>query len=145
MKSVLKVLGAGAAGTEQGRPSKAGMEVQESGRRRFHLMTRPEPLIRTLDLYATDRQAQRPEEEASQSGGTGDYLHKINTSLSADEGAICMGFEGLLAVPGAWQCRRGGVGGAETGVPTWEQDRSTWTQLLHHAGKMATVSRPGPV
>ena len=68
-----------------------------------------------------DRQAQRPEERASQSRGTGDYLDKIDTSLSADEGAICMGFEGLLAVPGVWQCRREvggrGVGEQRQGCP----------------------------
>lgn len=44
---------------------------------------RPKSPICTLDLYAAGSPAWRPEEEASQSGETGDYLDRINTSLSA--------------------------------------------------------------
>lgn len=44
-------------------------------------------------------QAWRPEEEALQFGGTGDYSDKINTSLSARWRGHRLGFEGLLTVP----------------------------------------------
>ena len=80
-----------------------------------------------------DRQAQRPEERASQSGGTGDYLDKIDTSLSADEGPSAWALKGFSLSPepgsaaGGW---REGGGRAEAGLPSWELDRPTRARLL---------------